>query len=234
MPALTTRDHATCVPTITGSRASAAPKGAGVPTRFPSEVTKPNGRVRLSRPITALTVRAGDVEREQPARPAAELDRRLRVRRRSGERQRGERDVRAASSAQPSGDLGGRDRPLADDPPVARVDHCRRRAGQLAAVDHEVRAVAERLRDVVEPPRVGAAGEVRARLQDRAADRERGTARAARASRDRSCTPAGSGARGSAAAASRRPGAGARTGRRRGSCRGRRTSPPRASPAGGP
>ncbi len=41
---------------MTGSRASAAPKGAGVPTRFPSEVTKPNGRVRLSRPITALTV----------------------------------------------------------------------------------------------------------------------------------------------------------------------------------
>ena len=60
---------------------------------------------------------------------------------------------------------------------AAQVDDGRRRARQLAAVEHEVGAGADRLGDVGEPPRVGAAGRVGRALQhrDRARPRASGT-----------------------------------------------------------
>ena len=102
-------------------------------------------------------------------------------------------------------------RTMLHSPGRAQVDHRRGHAGQLAAVDHQVRARADR-----SPARRPAAARRGRRRGSRwtaapAARPARGTARGCRASRGRSCTRAGSGARGWAAAASRRPAAARRS-----------------------
>ena len=88
-----------------------------------------------------------------------------------------------------------------------QVDDRRRRARQLAAVDHEIDRATEQLRHVVEPPRIGPAGAVGARLQHRPAharELRHRRAPATRASTGRRRTRAGSARPGWAAARSPR------------------------------
>ena len=97
---------------------------------------------------------------------------------------------------------------------AAQVDDGRRRARQLAAVEHEVRALADRSRAPPRAPRVGPAGDVGGALQHRpahAASAPSGS-RQARAGRAVRVRPAGervAARAGSAAAASPRPAAAA-------------------------
>ena len=135
--------------------------------------------------------------------------------------------VRRAAPArvEPLERLGGRTGALAQDPRLraGEVDHRGRHARAARRRRRARRPLADLLRHVVEPPRVGPAVEVRARRGDRArrassdrraAPRQPGTRTPIVSGVDRSAT--GSAAPGSAARACSRPGSSARASTRRG------------------